>query len=250
PRGRGNSGDVPPRAGIATVHDSGLERAHVADIAESVGVPFAEIGPDTVHQLTGLLDPGLVPANPLDVWGTGADTRELFGGALLALARDPAVEAVALAVDLAHELDGDPSYPLALLDVAERTVKPLVVLSNLGSVIDTDRAGELRAHGIPVLEGTRSGLLAMRHLLDHARHGDRMGADLLGPAAHQLGTRDTRIDRARQVRGAALLADGELSGARLLELLAEYGIGVARVLPAADLSGTLAAADQVGYPVV
>jgi acetate---CoA ligase (ADP-forming) len=260
---------VAPRVGLATVHDSGLERAHVADVAESLGVPFAEIGPQTKEQLASLLDPGLVPANPLDVWGTGADTRELFGGSLLALAADPAVEAVALAVDLARELDGDQSYPLALRDVAERTAKPLAVLSNLGSVIDIELAGRLRAEGIPVLEGTRSGLAAMKHLLDHAR---RPGLPAGGAAL--------TINRERQARGAALLAGGELSGnelgsaelgsaelggaelggaelggaelggARLLRLLAEYGIGVPRVLAAADLDGALAAAEQIGYPVV
>ena len=226
------------------MHDSGLERAHVADVAESLGVPFAEIGPQTREKLAGLLDPGLLPANPLDVWGTGADTRELFGGSLLALAADPAVEAVALAVDLVYELDGDPSYRLALLDVAEQTAKPLVVLSNLGSVIDTDLAGQLRTQGIPVLEGTRSGLAAMKHLLDHARQAVPPGQ---GAAL--------TTDRDRQARGAALLTGGELgggglSGAPLLSLLAEYGIGVARVLAAADLGGTLAAAEQIGYPVV
>ncbi len=30
-----------PRGGIATVHDSGLERAHIADLAADLGVPFA-----------------------------------------------------------------------------------------------------------------------------------------------------------------------------------------------------------------
>jgi acetate---CoA ligase (ADP-forming) len=229
------SGGVPPRAGIATVHDSGLERAHVADMAESVGVPFAEIGPATVAELTGLLDPGLLPANPLDVWGTGADTRELFGGSLLALAKDPAVEAVALAVDLVRELDGDPSYPLALLDVAERTAKPLAVLSNLASVIDTDLAAQLRTHGIPVLEGTRSGLVALKHLLGHARGR---------PGVHQ-----TRTDGARQARGRALLTSGQASGAQLLSLLTEYGIAVARTVAVTDLGEALAAAGQIGYPV-
>jgi len=258
-RSGGYSGGVPSGVGLATVHDSGLERAHVADVAESVGVPFAEIGPQTKERLAGLLDPGLLPANPLDVWGTGADTRELFGGSLLALAADPAVEAVALAVDLVHELDGDPSYPLALLDVAERTAKPLAVLSNLGSVIDVELAGRLRTGGIPVLEGTRSGLAAMKHLLDHARRPVPPG-----------GATVVTIDRDRQARGAALLAGGklvggklvggklgggklggcELGGAQLLQLLGEYGIGVASVVAAADLDGALAAAQQIGYPVV
>jgi len=56
-----------PRVGIATVHDSGLERAHFADLAESLDVPFASIGPDTTARLAALLDPGLAPVNPLDV---------------------------------------------------------------------------------------------------------------------------------------------------------------------------------------
>jgi acetate---CoA ligase (ADP-forming) len=235
--------DAAPRAGIATVHDSGLERAHVVDVAEELGVPFAEIGQATRDRLAGLLDPGLVPANPLDVWGTGADTKELFGACMLALADDAAVDAVALAVDLVHEYDGDESYPLAALEVAARTTKPLAVVSNLSAAIDPELAQQLRGQGVPVLEGTRSGLMALRHLLDHARH-QGMGADLLGPQARQLGTHD------RQVRNGALLASGHATGAALLNLLADYGIPVARSVAASDLDATLAAAEQVGYPVV
>jgi acetate---CoA ligase (ADP-forming) len=228
------------RAGIATVHDSGLERAHVVDVAEAVGVPFAEIRPETVERLADLLDPGLVPANPLDVWGTGADTRDLFGGSLLALADDPAVQAVALAVDLVHELDGDQSYPLAMLDVADRTDKPVAVLSNVASAIDSDLAAQLRAAGVPVLEGTRSGLVALRHVLQHAR---QCGAPAAPPPA-------TSVRASRQARGAALLAAGEASGAPLLELLAEYGIEAALARSAGNLSEVLAAAEKIGYPVV
>ncbi len=240
--GAGRSG-----AGIATVHDSGLERAHVVDVAEQVGVPFADVGSETLAKLAGLLDPGLVPANPLDVWGTGADTRDLFGGSLLALAADPAVEAVALAVDFVHELDADQSYPLAMLDVAERTDKPLAVLSNLASAIDQDLASQLRTAGIPVLEGTRSGLVALRLLLDHAR-----GAAGAGSGSPGLRTRAAcaggRADR--RARAIALLSSGQATGARLFELLAEYGIHVPAVRPAAELASALAAADEIGYPVV
>ena len=78
-----------PRAGhgIATVHDSGLERAHAADVADELGVPFAPISEATRARLEDLLDPGLLATNPLDVWGTGASTRELFAESLAALAR-------------------------------------------------------------------------------------------------------------------------------------------------------------------
>jgi acyl-CoA synthetase (NDP forming) len=238
--GAGRSG-----AGIATVHDSGLERAHVADVAEQVGVPFADVGSETLEKLAGLLDPGLVPANPLDVWGTGADTRELFGGSLLALAADPAVEAVALAVDFVHELDADQSYPLAMLDVAERSDKPLAVLSNLASAIDQDLASQLRTAGIPVLEGTRSGLVALRLLLDHARRAARAGS-----AGDQRKAGGVAVRSERQDRGIALLRTGQATGARLLELLAEYGIAVAATRSATELASVLAAAADIGYPVV
>jgi acetate---CoA ligase (ADP-forming) len=225
------------RAGLATVHDSGLQRAHVVDLADELGVQFADISPATTARLSGLLDAGLEPGNPLDVWGTGADTRSLFGGCLAAMAEDPAVTAVALAVDLVPELDCDRSYPLALADVVARTSKPVAVLSNLGSAIDLDAAGQLRQAGVPVLEGTRSGLLALRHLMEHGRPLPSVCDAFVA-------------DPARRRRGAQLLAGGEASGAPLLELLGNYGIGVARTVAVDRLEDALAAAACVGYPVV
>jgi acetate---CoA ligase (ADP-forming) len=228
-------------AGIATVHDSGLERAHTTDLADEVGVPFAAIGEATKARLAGILDPGLIPANPLDVWGTGADTRGLFTRSLVMLAEDPSVAAVALAVDLIPELDGDGSYRLAALDAAAQTAKPLVVLGSLPGAVDTDTAAQLRQHGIPVLEGLRTGLLAMRHLLDHAsRRPLPLPPD---PAA-------SSFPPGRRERGRTLLASGAASGPALLALLGEYGITTAAAVQAGDEEGVLAAAESIGYPVV
>ena len=115
------------------MHDSGLERAHAADLADELGVPFAVIGEPTLARLAAVLDPGLQPANPLDIWGTGTDAQRQLADALAALADDPAVAAVALAVDLIREFDGDRSYPGAVLDAAGRTAKPVAVLASLAS---------------------------------------------------------------------------------------------------------------------
>ena len=205
---------APGTAGIATVHDSGLERAHVADLAAELGVPFAPLGPATRDRLAAVLDPGLAPDNPLDVWGTGRDTEPLFTECLSALAADPAVAAVALAVDLVPEFDGDESYPQAVLAAAARTAKPVAVLAGLPAAVDPAAAARLRAAGVPVLEGARSGLLALRHLLDHAeppemgtsaaarpgssrRHRQALAADA-GPPPRRPGRR-------RAVRPAARL---------------------------------------------
>src|ERR1700754_3963607 len=144
--------------GIATVHDSGAERALVADLAHELGVDYAELAPATLATIGGMLDDGLTPTNPLDVWGTGADTRNLFGACLRAMAADPAVAVTALAVDLVTEYDGDTAYADAMLDVAKATGAPLAVLTSVPSAIDRPTAERLRDNGIPVLEGFRSGL--------------------------------------------------------------------------------------------
>ena len=262
--------------GLASVHDSGLERAHAADLAQDVGVPFAAIGETTRARLAEILDPGLTPANPLDVWGTGANTQGLFASSLITLAGDPSVDAVALAVDLVREFDEDESYPLAALDAAAQTTKPLVVLGNLAGAVDPDQATRLRQHGIPVLEGLRTGLLALRHLLDHAeRASAAVSPGTASPGTASPGTASPGTASpgtaspgtaspgaacarsaspgaacARRDRGTALLAAGVTGGAPWLELLREYGIVTAAAREASDADGVLAAAEQIGYPVV
>jgi len=229
---------APGTGGIATVHDSGLERAHVADLAAGLGVPFASLGPATRDRLAALLHPGLAPDNPLDVWGTGRDTEPLFAECLSALAADPAVAAVALAVDLVPEFDGDESYPRAVLTAAARTSKPVAVLAGLPAAVDPAAAARLRAAGVPVLEGARSGLLALRHLLDHTE------PKTPPPAPDPPGA------TARRWRETLARHPGGLGGAVLFDLLLDYDIPAVRVRPAATRAAALAAAAAIGYPVV
>ena len=226
-----------PGLGIATVHDSGLERAHVADLAAELGVPFAPIGPATMERLAQAIDPGLKPGNPLDVWGTGRDTEPLFAECLAALAADPEVAAVALAVDLVPEFDGDVAYPNAVLTAASGTAKPVAVLAGLPAGIDPAAAARVRAAGVPVLEGTRSGLAAVRHLLDHAARPEPPGEP---PAP----------DAEKRQRWAPLLSAGPPGTAVLFDLLRDYGIAAVRARAAGSRAGALAAAAEIGYPVV
>jgi acyl-CoA synthetase (NDP forming) len=242
--GKGRNKTISPVHGIATVHDSGLERAHVADLAAELGVPFGEIGDRTKARLAALLDPGLLPTNPLDVWGTGADTRTLFADSLVALADDESVDAIALAVDLVPELDGDQAYRLAVLDAAARTCKPLAVLGNVASAIDPEAAALLRSRGVPVFEGTKSGLLAFRHLLDQLAAGAGAGQPA-EPAASAHA-----VDPGRRARGLALLAVADRSGIASLDLLREYGIPVAQAERVTNARAAAAAAARIGYPVV
>jgi acetate---CoA ligase (ADP-forming) len=222
-------------SGIATVHDSGLERAHVADLAAELGVPFAPIGPATAGRLAEAIDPGLKPGNPLDVWASGRDTELLFAECLSALSADPQVAAVALAVDLVPEFDGDEAYPRAVLTAASGTGKPLAVLAGLPAGVDPVAAAWVRGAGVPVLEGTRSGLLALRHLLDHAHRPEPPRAAAPGPG---------------QSRWAPVLSAGPPDSAVLFDLLRDYGFRAVRARAASTRAEALGAAAEIGYPVV
>ena len=216
------------------MHDSGAERALCADLAHDLGVEFTGLADQTLAAIGEQLDEGLAAGNPLDVWGTGADTRELFGACLQAMVDDPGVAVTALAIDLVTEFDGDTAYADAILDVAATTDAPLAVLASVGSAIDPPTADRLRGNGIPVLENARSGIAALGHLAGWPHP--------LTPAA-------APVDDERRRRWAARLAQPGWDAPAAFELLADYGIPVARSRVAHDLAGVLAAAEAVGYPV-
>lgn len=226
-----------PGSGMASVHDSGGERTLVVDVASDLGVPFAQIAPSTTDRLAGLLDTGLRAENPLDVWGTGSDTETLFTETLLTMAEDDAVDFAVLALDFVAEYDGDTSYLDAARAVQERTTTPVAVLANVGSALDEPTAIELRRAGIPVLEGTRSGLVAIRHFLEFPDR-PRTSRPTLG------------IDDARQARWRDRLTKGPLHGPEGFALLAEYGIPVLSVRAAASGDEACAVAHEIGFPVV
>jgi acyl-CoA synthetase (NDP forming) len=221
-----------PAAGIATVHDSGAERVLTVDVAERLGVPFAPLATTTVERLGSLLEPGLEPTNPLDMWGSGHDSEDQLARCLTALADDPGVCAVALAVDLVEEYDGDDSYPKALARLVDQTDKPVAVLSHLGAAVDRSLAADLRARGIPVLEGTRSGLRALGHLRDHATRPRPIGV---------------RVDAARRGRWLERLAAGAVDP---FDLLADYGVPAVPRRTVRDARAAVDVADALGYPVV
>lgn len=224
---------------LATAHDSGGERAMLADAAAREGVPLATIGDATRERLTALLDPGLTAENPLDLWGTGRGTEESIPACLGALADDPAVAAVAFAVDLTTEEDPSMGYTAAAIRAAGATRKPFAVLANFAGGVDRRDATTVRRAGVPVLEGTRTGLAAFRHLFA------RRDALALPPVAGA-----SPVAEAKRLRWRERLADDrpldEVDG---LALAADYGIDVAACQRASSAEAAVAAAARVGYPV-
>jgi acyl-CoA synthetase (NDP forming) len=228
--------------GLAAIHDSGGERAHLLDLAEELRVPMAVISEATRRRLAAVLEPGLPATNPLDAWGTGNDADRIFAACIRALLEDPDTGALALDLDLTTEPTPDTSYVGVAVEAAAATTKPVAVVANLASAVDRPQASALRAAGIPVLEGTATGLAALRHLL--ARR------DFL---AHPPPAAEAASARAGTGRGRwrERLADPgrPLDEAEGLAMLADWGIPVVPAEVASTLEAAVAAAARIGWPV-
>jgi acyl-CoA synthetase (NDP forming) len=224
---------------LASVHDSGGERAMLVDAAATVGVPLASITDETSGRLEELLDPGLPPVNPLDFWGTGRDAFAVITGSERALLEDPNVAALAFAVDLTTEDDPDEGYIASFLDVWPDTDKPMAMLSNFASGVDRRDAQRLYDAGAPVLEGTHPGLAAFRHLFDHRDH-----------RALPRVTSTSPVPVATRERWARRLANGEpFDEVEAFELLSSYGVPAVAAIRAESADTAADAAEALGYPV-
>jgi len=230
--------------GLAAIHDSGGERAHLLDLAEELRVPLAGISDATRRRLAAVLEPGLPAVNPLDAWGTGNHADEIFRACIRALLEDPDTAALAVDLDLTTEPTPDTSYVGLAVEAAAATSKPVAVVANLASAVDRAQAAALRADGIPVLEGTATGLAALRHLLAHR--------DFLArppPAAPADAAAGGAAGGPRRRWRERLAAGRPLDEAEGLAMLADWGIPVVAVEVASSRDEAVAAAARVGWPV-
>jgi acetate---CoA ligase (ADP-forming) len=225
--------------GISSLHDSGGERVMFADLAADADVPFARISSDTGERMQRALDPGLVAANPLDAWGTGIDHERIFIECLGALSADAETAAVVFGVDLTRQGEPyDAGYLLVAREAFRRTEKPFCVLANLPSAVAGEEARRLRDEGIPVLEGTESGLRALRLLLDEREVAAR-------PAIRPPALPDDAV----RGRWRARLAAGGVSEVEAMHLLRDYGVPTIAARRVDSVEEAVAAADEMGWPV-
>lgn len=226
------------RGGIATVHDSGGERALVADVAYERGVTFAPLQLKTVARLEKVLEPGLAAVNPLDAWGSGNGYEAIFSESLKALLDDDNIAAVALSVDLTPENSPETGYVPVLKAAWEHSSKPLALLSNLSSAIGPRDAASLRAASIPVLEGTDTGVAALAHLLALRDYREL-------PALNPHPPPEPEVRRAWRER----LDAGPLDEASGLDLLRAYGISAVAARRAGSGAEAVEMGAEIGYPV-
>ena len=223
---------------LASIHDSGGEREMVVDLADRIGIDFAEISAATKAKISAELDPGLVAENPLDAWGTPRDFVGRFTRAFGALVADPAVSTGVFFSDVREDYWYSAGVVEATRRVAATATKPVLIATNYSKTFNHGLAAKLAGEGIPIMEGTRESLLALKRAFlwrdRRKKHHEAIEPADAGAVARW---------RARLLTGAAI---GEREG---LELLAAFGVPVAEARAARTLEEALAAATAVGFPV-
>ena len=197
-----------------------------------------------------VLEQGLVPAFPAPIDIGPAGTPEDFRASLQIALDDDGVDAL-VAVFLPPLMGGSPEFGAALRDVSAGATKPVVAtfLSTEGvppELAVPDENGMPGRGSVPSFSTPERAVIALAKVAQYARWRRRP----VGETPELAG-----VDEA----AARALVDGVLQGApegralddgEIIELLAAYGIPLLRTRTATDEAEAVAAADEIGYPVV
>ncbi len=231
----------PGPGGVAAILDSGGQRSLLMDYASELGLPWSRINRDTTAGLRGRLAYGLPVENPVDAWGGDPDYPEVYRDCFKAIIEDPdsamgvfftefgskpSDQYLQMAGDLCRQLQVETGKPVIGVSHTARQFHPEVLLS-------------MHDQGVPVLDGGKTALQAIRHAFAYRDFGLREPDESL-----------TTADPAPVARWRGRLAQGALRDEEALALLADFGVPAVAMRPAADLAQTLAAGRALGWPVV
>jgi acyl-CoA synthetase (NDP forming) len=229
------------RGGLVAIHDSGGERELAADVADSVGLTYPQLSEETKQRIGEIIDPELVPSNPLDAWGGARDFRTVFTESFTAMLDDPNAAIGMMFCDIRDGYYVSTGYVDAAIATYRATVKPVALATNYSMVRHDGLVSRLTEAGIPVIDGTRVALKAVKNMLTWR---DRPAVrTLIRPSA--CGARG-----AAQAWRDKLAAGVPLSEHDALSLLASYGISTAKCRLVGNQREVAEAGLDMAYPVV
>jgi acyl-CoA synthetase (NDP forming) len=199
------------------------------------------LSPQTAAFLRERLYPEASVNNPIDVLATAGP--EHFAAAIQALQDDPNIDAIFLNFVTPFFVD-TLGVAREIAAANKRSRKPMVATVMTEKKTWAETLQTIRAAGIPTYDMPETGarvLIAM----------GRYAAFLQRPIEKPTTLSGVKTDRAGAIVAAARRAGrGLLSAADGFALLSCYGIPVALFRSAANVEQCLAAADELGYPVV
>ena len=160
----------------AVVTASGGHAELILDLAEDVGIPLDPLPANLRAEIEDVVGPLMGDGNPVDAWGHGEYDIN-FPHTFDALGRSDHYDTISF---VNEGMDGQPIdnaervlvYAQMVADAAERCDKPFYYMSMRTGIFRTDQQAVLTESGVPLIGGTRQGLLAL----------DKVAIATLGPA--------------------------------------------------------------------
>ncbi len=234
----------PPRGpGLAIVTNAGGPGVMATDALMLGGGALATLSPETLAALNKALPPFWSHANPIDLLGDA--TGERYRVAIEACAKDPNVQGVL--VLLTPQAMTDPTDTARqLTPFAHCDGKPILASWMGGAAVRPGRMLLSRA-GTPTFDSPESAIEAFLHMVQYRRN-----QELLYERPEAL-PEDRRRDAPKVRQIFQMVRDEQrtlLTETEAKEVLAAYGLPVARTVSCATAAEAVRAAAEIGYPVV
>jgi len=242
---------LPQGAGVGTIFISGGACGLVADLSQDIGVSLPALAPDTIAKLNAVIPAYGTVGNPLDTTGQAATQPEITEGSLVAMAEDPNIHTVIYGQAYPNRIDLATPVGEVLRAMPDRYPDKVFFIMSLvsGRVQEGRRLDEepkdptMHWNGVPFLQGAENSLRAVRSLITYAEfQRQRQATPRVAAAA------SAQAETARAL--VATAGDKPLVERLAKELLALYGIPVTREMLATSETEALAAAHEIGYPLV
>lgn len=222
---------LPQGPRVVVVSNSGASCVLASDAAAERGLEIAPLAPATQQALADRLPGYATTVNPVDITAALLSNNGLFGQVLPVIGADPAADMFLLDIPVAGRGYDVDSFATDAAGFARAASKPVVVVAWQDNV-----AATFRAHGLPVYADEIQAMDALSALLRLRRLRERDGVNLAPQAA-------LAADPAPHA------ADGFLSEAASLALLADNGLAVIEHAVCRTADEAVAAWRRIGAPV-
>ncbi|MBX9961497.1 MAG: acetate--CoA ligase family protein [Burkholderiales bacterium] len=211
---------------LVAISNSGAVCVMAADAATRLGMPMAQLAPETRADLNRVLPSFATTTNPIDITAALLTNSRLFGDILPALARDPAADAFLIGIPVAGAAYDVDAFARDTATFAESTGKP-----TMAGIPQPQIAAPFKALGIPVMETETEAVAALAQFV---AHHERMAQ-----------TKPTAAARPAPIAASRMLNEAESLG-----LAARAGIPVVPHRLCATADEAVQALLELGAPVV
>jgi len=232
---------MPKGRNVFAVTLSGGVISLIGDLSDSLNINFPPWSEEGKTKIRGILPDFSSIANPLDAWGSGR-IEKTYLPCLQAAVKQPQADIILVVQDvpggMSHrQVEQYKVVAKAAVEVTKKTEKPVIMLNNQSSGFNEEIRNIMEAGNVPLLQGTREGLIAVSNLIKYA--------EFLRKPVPVFTIK--RNDSAHKMlpEGDAVLTESESK-----KLVAQYGIPVTKEYLCRSKDEALKKAEEFGYPLV